>query len=142
DVVSAPTTAKPVREAPSPPTPGTDRRAKGRLLFIMNEALFFTTHRMPLAQAAADLGYEVHVAAPYEQPWVDRIVEAGFRYHSIPLRRGGRSVVGELRLFLALLSLIRTLRPDLVHHVAMKSVVFGGAASRLLRVPAAVHAVT
>lgn len=37
-----------------------------RLLFLMNEALFFTTHRMPVALAARDAGFEVHVAAPFE----------------------------------------------------------------------------
>jgi len=113
-----------------------------RLLFLLNEALFFTTHRMPIGEAMLAAGFEVHVAAPFEQPYVDLIRARGFRYHDIPLSRGGRSVAGELRLFAAFVRLIRAVRPDLVHHVAMKPGVFGGAASRLLRVPAAVHAVT
>lgn len=113
-----------------------------RLLFLLNEALFFTTHRMPIGEAMLAAGFEVHVAAPFEQPYVDLIRARGFRYHDIPLSRGGRSVAGELRLFAAFLRLIRRVRPDLVHHVAMKPGVFGGAASRLLRVPAVVHAVT
>lgn len=113
-----------------------------RLLFLLNEALFFTTHRMPVGEAMLAAGFEVHVAAPFEQPYVDLIRARGFRYHDIPLRRGGRSLAGELRLFAAFLRLIGKVRPDLVHHVAMKPGVFGGAASRLLGVPAAVHAVT
>jgi glycosyltransferase involved in cell wall biosynthesis len=113
-----------------------------RLLFLLNEALFFTTHRMPIGEAMLAAGFEVHVAAPYEQPYVDVIRAQGFRHHDLPLRRGGRSVLGELRLFAAIVRLIRQIRPLLVHHVAMKPGVFGGAASRLLKVPAAVHAVT
>ncbi len=42
----------------SPPLP-----SERRLLFLMNEALFFTTHRLPVALAAQQAGYEVHVAA-------------------------------------------------------------------------------
>lgn len=115
---------------------------KRRLLFLLNEALFFTTHRMPLGEAMLAAGFEVHVAAPFEQPYVDLIRSRGFVYHDIPLERGGRSFAGEARLFWSCLRLIRQVSPDLVHHVAMKPSVFGGMASRLLGVPAAVHAVT
>ena len=113
-----------------------------RLLFLVNEALFFTTHRMPLGEAMQAAGFEVHVAAPFEQPYVDVIRGRGFIHHDIPLERGGRSLAGEAKLLLAFLRLIRRVRPDLVHHVAMKPGVFGGTASRLLGVPAAIHAVT
>jgi glycosyltransferase involved in cell wall biosynthesis len=113
-----------------------------RLLFLVNEALFFTTHRMPLGEAMLAEGFEVHVAAPFEAPYVELIRSRGFVYHDIPLERGGRSLLGEAKLFAAFLHLLRRVKPDLVHHVAMKPTAFGGAASRLLRVPAVVHAVT
>ncbi len=113
-----------------------------RLLFLMNEALFFTTHRLPIALAAQARGVEVHVAAPFDSAPVARIRELGFHYHDIPLARGGRNPLADLRLFWRFAGLIRALRPDLVHHVAMKPVIWGGLASRLLGVPAVVHAIT
>ena len=113
-----------------------------RLLFLMNEALFFTTHRMPVALAAREAGFDIHVAAPYERDYVAAIERAGFPYHPIPLRRGGRGLIGEARLALSFWRLVGRLAPDLVHHVAMKPVLYGGAVARLRRVPAAVHAIT
>jgi glycosyltransferase involved in cell wall biosynthesis len=113
-----------------------------RLLFLMNEALFFTTHRLPVALAAQKAGYEVHVAAPHEDGPVAVIEGAGFQYHDLPLKRGGRGLAGELRLLARCFQLIRRIKPDLVHHVAMKPVIFGGLASRLLGVRAVVHAIT
>lgn len=113
-----------------------------RLLFLMNEALFFTTHRLPVALAAQKAGYEVHVAAPHEDGPVAVIRDAGFHYHDLPLKRGGRGLAGELRLLARCFQLIRRIKPDLVHHVAMKPVIFGGLASRLLGVRAVVHAIT
>ncbi|MBM3489285.1 MAG: glycosyltransferase family 4 protein [Alphaproteobacteria bacterium] len=113
-----------------------------RLLYLMNEALFFTTHRMPVALAARAQGFEVHVAAPYAAEHVAVIERNGFAYHAISLQRGGQSPIADLRLFLACWRLIRQLRPRLVHHVAMKPILYGGLASRLLGVPATVHAVT
>lgn len=119
-----------------------ERIKRPKLLFLLNEALFFTTHRMPVAAAAKAAGCEVHVAAPYEAASVEVIRANGFHYHDLPLKRGGRNPLAELRLLGTFFSLIRQIKPDLVHHVAMKPVIFGGIASRLLRVPAAVFAIT
>jgi len=121
---------------------GRTARRPRRLLYLMNEALFFTTHRMPVARAAKTSGFEVHVAAPFDAERVEDIKANGFAYHPIPLKRGGRGLVGELGLFAAFWRLIGALEPDLVHHVAMKPVLYGGAVSRLRRVPAVVHAIT
>jgi len=116
--------------------------APPRLLFLVNEALFFTTHRLPVAVAAQAAGLEVHVAAPFDAGPVETIAAHGFHYHDLPLERGGRNPLAELRLLARFFALIRRLRPALVHHVAMKPVIYGGLASRLLRVPAVVHAIT
>ena len=40
-----------------------DKRTK-IILFVVNDAPFFLSHRLPLALAARDAGYEVHVATP------------------------------------------------------------------------------
>ncbi|MCG7948494.1 MAG: glycosyltransferase family 1 protein, partial [Candidatus Thiodiazotropha taylori] len=34
------------------------------VLFVVNDAGFFLSHRLPLAQAARDQGYKVAVATP------------------------------------------------------------------------------
>ena len=113
-----------------------------RLLFLMNEALFFTTHRLPLGLAMQKAGFDVHVAAPFDAERVAIIKARGFTWHELPLKRGAIDPFGELKLLFACLGLIRRLKPDLVHLVAMKPVIWGGMASRLLRVPAVVHAIT
>ena len=113
-----------------------------RLLYLMNEALFFTTHRMAVALAARDAGFEVHVAAPYMAGAVETIRAHGFRYHDLPLDRGSLRPLAELRLLRAFHALIREVRPDLLHAVAMKPVLYGGLLARLARVPAVVHAIT
>jgi glycosyltransferase involved in cell wall biosynthesis len=112
-----------------------------RLLFILNEALFFTTHRFPIGVAMRARGWEVHVAAPDEPGPRAKIEGAGFIFHPIPLERSGRSILGELKLVRRLWQILRAVQPDLVHHVAMKPVVWGGPLSRLMGLPS-VHAIT
>ncbi len=113
-----------------------------RLLFLLNDAPFFVTHRLSIARAARARGFDVHVGVPYEARAVAQIREAGIQVHDIPLRRGARAFAGELRLLRAYWDLIGGLQPDIVHAVTMKPVLYGGLIARLRRVPAVVHAIT
>ncbi|MBX3455609.1 glycosyltransferase family 4 protein [Ferrovibrio sp.] len=113
-----------------------------RLLIIVHEALFFTSHRLPIGLAMRARGWDVHVAAPADPAVEARLAALGIKMHPIPLARGGMNPLAELKLLAALYRLIRRIDPVLVHHVSLKPVLWGGLASRLARVPAAVHAIT
>ncbi|MBM3569123.1 MAG: glycosyltransferase family 4 protein [Alphaproteobacteria bacterium] len=113
-----------------------------RLLFLMNDAPFYVSHRLPIGVAARAAGFEVHVAAPADAAAERVIAAAGLRFHPIPLARGGRSPLGEARLILAILALVRRIAPDVMHAVTQKPVCYGGIAAHLCRVPASVFAVT
>lgn len=112
-----------------------------RLLFIVNDAAFFISHRLPLAIAARDNGFEVHVATP-EAKASTKIKDAGFIFHAIPLSRSGKNPVNELKSLMALYRLMRQVKPDLVHLVTIKPIIYGGLVARILRVPAVVAAVS
>ncbi|HEY0917975.1 glycosyltransferase family 4 protein [Devosia sp.] len=113
----------------------------GRLLIVVNDAEFFVSHRLAVATAARAAGHDVHVAtAP--GPGVGAIARHGFVHHEVPLSRSGRGPVGEWRAFRALLRLMQRLKPDLVHLVTIKPVLYGGIAARLRRVPGVVVAIS
>ena len=110
-----------------------------RLLFFVNDAGFFVSHRLPLALAARAAGYEVHVAtAPSDA--VAEIVAHGIPHHAVELSRSGVNPLAEVRSFLQVIGLLRRLRPQLVHLVTVKPVLYGGIAARLTGVPAMVAA--
>lgn len=113
-----------------------------RLLIVSHEALFFTTHRMPIGLAMLDAGWEVHVAAPDEPGPRAKIEAAGMIFHPVALNRGARNILGELKLVAAFWQLFGAVKPDVVHLVSLKPVVWGGLAARLRGMPAVVHAVT
>jgi len=122
--------------------------SKGVLLYVINEAYFFLQHRLPAARAARSLGYEIHVAAPADHVWapedfdVAEIEKAGFIYHRIELSRRGKNPFREVATIWNLLQLYRKLRPDIVHHLTVKPIIYGGLASRLTAIPATVSSVT
>ncbi len=115
--------------------------AARRLLFVVNNPAFFTSHRLPVAQAAQRAGYDVHVAT-MDGPAVADIVALGMTHHVIPMTRSGKHPLQELGTLLALLRLFRRLRPRVVHLVTIKPVLYGGIAARLARVPGMVAAIS
>lgn len=110
-----------------------------RILFVVNTASFFVSHRLPIALAVQAQGCDVHVAAP-EGPGIRLIRDAGMQVHSIPFTRSGAAIRKEVPSALSLLDLYKSLKPDLVHHVTIKPILYGTLAARLARVPAVVNA--
>ena len=110
------------------------------ILFVINDAPFFLSHRLPLAQAARDAGYDVHVATP-QCLEVARILAEGFGYHSIPVSRWGTHVLQDANTVWALFRLYQKLKPQIIHHVTIKPVLYGSLAARLAKVPFVVNAV-
>ena len=123
-------------------------RTKPKLLFVVNEAYFFVSHRLPIALEAKHQGYDVHIAAPTDNVWapanysVDELTKLGLTFHEIPISRRGTRPLQELRTFLALIRLYRKLCPDIVHHLTIKPNLYGGVAARLTSVSNVVFAIT
>jgi glycosyltransferase involved in cell wall biosynthesis len=116
-------------------------RKSPRLLMLVNDAGFFVSHRLPIALAARAAGYEVHVATAAADAAAS-IRSHGLPHHALRLSRGGVNPIGEVVAFAGILRLLRSLRPDLVHLVSVKPVVYGGIAARIAGVPAVVAAIS
>lgn len=112
-----------------------------RILFVVNNPAFFLSHRVKIALAAKEAGYDVHVATmPGEAV---KIIQAhGFIHHELQMSRSGTNPVNELRTIMGMYRLFKAVHPDLVHLVTIKPVLYGGIAARLARVPAVVYAIS
>ncbi|HEV2185817.1 MAG TPA: glycosyltransferase family 4 protein [Stellaceae bacterium] len=123
---------------------GTRRVAPPKLLFLVTEDWYFCSHRLPVARAARDAGFAVAVATRVREHG-EAIQAEGFSLHPLRWRRRGSGVLGHLRALSEIVSLYRAEKPDLLYHVALKPVLFGGIAARLAfragRRPALVSAV-
>lgn len=116
-------------------------KKRNRLLFVVNADWFFLSHRLPIALAAREQGYEVHVAAG-DSGRLAELYSFGFVPHSLRLDRLDS---GPLSLFGTLIQLHRLfveVRPDIVHLVTIKPVLLGGIAARIAAVPAVVAAIS
>ncbi len=110
------------------------------LLYVCNTASFFLSHRLALALAAKQAGYEVHVAVPKAGQLLAEIEQHGFTVHALSLVRSVGSVFSELKTLKSLFSLYSTLRPDLVHHLTIKPVLYGSVVARFIKIPVVINA--
>src|SRR5262245_25278083 len=116
-----PPTPAPERR-PRPPMP--ERRAGPRVLYVVSEDWYFLSHRLPMARAAKEAGFEVHVATRVSDSG-QAIEREGFILHPIPFARGKLAPFTSLRTILALLRIHRSIDPAIVHHVALQPAVLG-----------------
>ena len=112
-----------------------------RILFVINHAGFFLSHRLPIALAAQRAGYDVTIATPRSKH-VPRIQQAGLPWTEIHLSRSGRNPFQELRTIASIAGVYRRQKPDLVHHVSSKPVLYGTPVARMLGVRAVVNAIS
>lgn len=99
-----------------------------KLLYLVSEDWYFVSHRLPLAVAAKEAGFDVAVATRVGAAG-DKIRTAGVRLIPITFNRSGISPVAALKTLADLRDLYRAEAPDIVHHVALKPVVYGSIAA-------------
>lgn len=101
-----------------------------KILFVVNCPRFFLSHRAAVAESAKRNGYSVHVATCKDEV-IDQINGKGFTHHEIPFSRSGQNPFIELKTVVKLLVLFRKVRPDIVHLVTIKPMLYGGLVNRL-----------
>ena len=116
-----------------------DARDKPVILYLVTEDWYFWSHRLPIARAARDAGWEVLVATRVGNHGTP-IEREGFRLIPIKMRRRSLAPWREIATIAELIRIYRRERPDLVHQVAMKPVLYGSFAALVAGVPAVVNA--
>jgi len=114
---------------------------KSRILIVVNVDWFFLSHRLPIALAAMERGYEVFVAAA--DTGKREVIESyGLTFINAPYLEKSHSFLSELYMILKLGRLYKEFKPSLVHHVTIRPVLYGSIASRIYRVKAVVNALS
>ncbi len=109
------------------------KKNKIPLLICVNVDWFFLSHRLPLAIAAKEQGFDVHIAAG-DTGKASEIRSHGLKFHALPISRSGTSPLAELKSIWAMYRLYRKLKPKVIHQVSMKPVIYGSLITRLFKI--------
>ena len=112
-----------------------------RLMLVVTEDWYLWSHRIGLAVAARDAGYEVTIATRAGEHG-DSIRTLGLELVHIDFARGLFSPWANLQTVRHLYAAYCRWKPDVVHHVAIQPIVLGSMAAARARVPVTVNAFT
>lgn len=111
-----------------------------RLFIVVNQDWFFLSHRLPIGVAAKEAGYDVTVIS--EDTGVsEQIRQAGLKTINLPINKAGTNIKDEIKTLHFLYRLFKREKPDIVHLVGLKTILWGSLACKLSGVKAMVSAV-
>ncbi len=111
-----------------------------KIVFIVNVDWAFISNRLPIALKSIEDGYEVHLLCTVTSK-VEYLESLGLIVHPLVLSRSGTNIFYELNSIFSIYQVVKKIKPDLIHLVTIKPVVYGGIIARLAKVPALVSAV-
>lgn len=114
---------------------------KNKLFIVVNVDWFFLSHRKDVALAAKEAGWDVTIVTADTGKLKD--VEAlGLKVINLPMSRSGMNIIEELKTLNWLRKLYKREKPDVVHHVGMKTILWGTLAAKFSRVHGVVNAIS
>ena len=112
-----------------------------RLFIVVNVDWFFLSHRLPVALAAQNAGWDVTIITADTGKLKD-IEAIGLKTINLPMSRSGRNLLQELGTLNFLRKLYKREKPDVVHHVGMKTILWGSLATKFAKVNGVVNAIS
>lgn len=112
-----------------------------RLFIIVNVDWFFISHRKEIALAAKRNGLDVTIVST-DTGRMNEIKALGLKTINLPMNRSGMNPLQELRTLIFLICLYRREKPDAVHHVGMKTILWGTLAAKFSKIHGVVNAVS
>lgn len=112
-----------------------------KLFIIVNVDWFFLSHRKDIALSAQEAGWDVTIITADTGKLKD-IEALGLKTINLPMSRSGMNIIEELKTLNWLRKLYKREMPDVVHHVGMKTILWGTLAARFCRVRGVVNAIS
>jgi glycosyltransferase involved in cell wall biosynthesis len=112
---------------------------RASLLYLITVDWFFASHFLGRAVAARDAGYDVLVLTQCDAH-AESCREAGLKVLHWDVERSGLNPIRELRALHQVIRAYRAYRPDLVHHIALKPIIYGSLAALICGVRRSVNA--
>jgi glycosyltransferase involved in cell wall biosynthesis len=112
-----------------------------KLLFVVTEDWFFASHFLPMVGAAGEMDLETVVVARVRDHR-GAIEEAGARVVALEAERRSLNPMAAGYAAGRLAAILKDEAPDIVHCIALRAILVGGAAAVMARVPRRVYALT
>lgn len=111
------------------------------LLIVANVDWFLISHRLVLAKAAISDGWKVYVACE-DTGRGHEIATDGIEFIPFSFSRSGTNLIEELKTYQQIKKIYKNIKPDVVHQITIKPVVYGSLAARQVGIKGVVNAIS
>jgi glycosyltransferase involved in cell wall biosynthesis len=112
-----------------------------RIVFIVTEDWFFASHFLPMARAAREMNFDVAVIARVRDHRA-AIEAAGAKVIALEAERSSLNPAAAGYAAGKLAAILKAWKPDIVHCIALRPILIGGAAALMAGIPRRVFALT
>lgn len=105
-----------------------------KIFMFVNVDWFFLSHRLPIAEAAKDKGFEMTVFTDFTSPHENNEYK-GFSLLQSPIRRKYLSLYSSIEELFKTFKLIKRERPSVIHAVTIKPIIFLGIICFIYKIP-------
>ena len=114
---------------------------KTKILFVANVDWFFISHRLVIAEEAKKNGFDVIVAAK-DTGRSQEIIDKGIQFINLSFSRSGTNLIREFITLIKVFKIYYNLKPDIVHHITLKPVIYGSLIAKVLKIKGVVNAIS
>ena len=111
-----------------------------KLFIVQNHDWAFLSYRKEIAIAAKHAGWDVTIVTCDTGRFND-IKALGLKAINLPINATGMNPLEEMKTFSFLYGLYKTEKPDVIHHVGLKTILWGSLAAKLNKIGGVVNAV-
>lgn len=116
---------------------------KPRILFVVAASSYFMSHRFDLAKDVIKAGYDVALATQPSGNFKEQkaqLEKVGINVFEAPFHRSTLNPIADLKTVLSLFKVMKAYKPDILHNVALKPIVYGSLLGKVLKIPTIVNA--
>lgn len=112
-----------------------------KLFIVAGADWFFLSHRLPIALAAQYDGWDVTIVTKNTGK-KQEVLDSGLNFIDLNIARSGTNPLNELQTLRELVAIYKTHKPDVLHHVAIKTCIYGSVAAKIAGIKNVVNAIT
>tara|TARA_Y100000389_G_C17455560_1_gene517914 strand:- start:849 stop:1976 length:1128 start_codon:yes stop_codon:yes gene_type:complete len=114
---------------------------KKKIFFLSNLDSFFLSHRLDIGKKMLQKGYEVHIGTEFTK-YEKKFMKLGFKTHKINFYRNSFNFLKNIHSIIQIFFLLKKNKPDILHLISLKPIIFGGVISFISPVKSLVLSIT
>ena len=114
---------------------------KKKIFFLVNTDSFFLSHRFDIARKMIKKNYEVHIGTEFSK-YKSLFLKLGIKTHKVNFYRNSYNLLKAINSLMDVFFLLKKIKPDILHVISIKPIIFGGLISFITPVKSLVISVS